>query len=86
MISLNQKAVVTCIDLKQLKSTFSGREYDTKFLEDLPKTTDPCGENGEFHSFVYDGPIFNKPLHIKLGPTKQREGFVFTDILEIPQH
>lgn len=80
IISSGFKAVITCIDPKVLPESFAGREYDQKFLADLPSQIDPCGENGEFHTFVYDGPIFNKPIPIHVGERILRDGFIFTDV------
>ena len=61
------KAVISCVDSKQLSEDFVGRKYNTNFLQDLPETTDPCGENGEFHSYVYDAPMFKHAIEITLG-------------------
>lgn len=61
------KAIVVCIDEKRLESSFAGRVYDRSFVDDLPDNVDPCGENGEFHTFVYDGPIFKKPVSCTIG-------------------
>ena len=60
---------------------FAGREYNKSFLLDIPLDVDPCGENGEFHSFAFDGPMFKTPVEITLGETVHRDGFYFTDIL-----
>jgi uncharacterized protein (TIGR00290 family) len=67
------KAVVTCVDLQALAPSFAGRDYDEAFLADLPAAADPCGERGEFHSFVYDGPPFTKPVAFARGDTIVRE-------------
>lgn len=75
------RAVVTCVDTRSLSAEYAGREYDNSFLDDLPENVDPCGENGEFHSFVYDGPVFEKPMDIRVGEKVGRDGFVFADIL-----
>ena len=75
------KAIITCIDPKQVPERFIGRHYDEEFLKDLPDGVDPCGENGEFHSFVFDGPIFKKPVGIRNGAVVNRDGFVFMDLL-----
>jgi uncharacterized protein (TIGR00290 family) len=80
MIASGFKAVVTCIDPKQLPASFAGRRFDQTFLNDLPKEVDPCGERGEFHTFVYAGPVFQNPINIKVGEIIEREGFIFTDI------
>jgi len=82
MIRSGLRAVITCIDPKQLPQEFVGREYDEAFLNDLPEGVDPCGENGEFHSFVFDGPMFVKHIEISLGKVVQRDGFVFVDVVE----
>ena len=66
-IDLGFKAVIVCVDEKHLDKNFVGREFNKAFLNDLPKNVDPCGEYGEFHSFVYDGPIFKKPIDIERG-------------------
>ena len=81
MIELGFKAVVTCVDSKRLSPKFSGRYFDTTLLDGLPRNVDPCGENGEFHTFVYDAPIFKHPIPIRIGETVTRNGFQFTDIL-----
>ena len=75
------KAILTCVDPKQLDGDFSGRKFDKKFLDSLPDKVDPCGENGEFHTFVYDGPIFSSAIPINTGEKLEREGFIFCDIL-----
>ena len=75
------KAIVTCVDSKYLGREFAGRNFDKKFLANLPKEVDPCGENGEFHSFVYDGPIFKKPILYKKGEVILREKrFYYCDL------
>ncbi|WP_064091970.1 Dph6-related ATP pyrophosphatase [Rossellomorea aquimaris] len=66
------KGVIVCVDEDQLDVSFLGREYNEEFLRDLPDTVDPCGENGEFHSFVFDGPLFDKPVSFKLKGTYQK--------------
>ncbi len=72
-ISMGFKAVVVCADAHKLDQHYVGREINHSFIEDLPSGVDPCGENGEFHSFVYDGPIFNQPLKFRVGETVLRE-------------
>jgi len=80
-IELGFKAVITCIDSKVLDKHFVGRLYDLQFISELPATVDPCGENGEFHSFVYDGPIFQKKIVYTLGEVVLRENqFYFCDL------
>lgn len=85
-IDLGFKAVVTCIDSKVLDKGFVGRPFDEQFLSDLPSNVDPCGENGEFHSFVYDGPIFRESLSYKLGDVVLRDNrFYFCDLIPFPE-
>jgi uncharacterized protein (TIGR00290 family) len=81
MIAEGLKARVTCIDPKVLPRQFAGRDFDSQFLKDLPPTVDPCGENGEFHSFVYAGPGFRHPINVSAGDIVERDGFVFSDIV-----
>jgi uncharacterized protein (TIGR00290 family) len=81
-ISAGFKARITCVDTDILDQKFAGRSYDKHLLADLPENIDPCGENGEFHSFVYDGPIFKSPISHKKGDTVLRENrFCFCDII-----
>ncbi len=75
------KAKICTIDPRKLDQKFCGREYDNEFLSDIPNEVDPCGENGEFHTFVYDGPIFKEKIHVEVGDVVEREGFYFADIL-----
>jgi uncharacterized protein (TIGR00290 family) len=75
-------AIAVCVDPKVLDPSFAGRELDESFFHDLPPHADPCGENGEFHTFVFDGPIFHSPISVRTGETVNRDGFVFCDILE----
>jgi len=76
------KAVTVCVDSNVLGEEFAGREFDLQFLNDLPEGIDPCGENGEFHTFTYDGPIFKNPIDHRLGETVFRdERFYYCDIL-----
>ncbi len=81
MIDSGLQAKLTCIDPKQLSGAFAGRDFDPQLLKELPPNVDPCGENGEFHSFVYAGPMFEYPLEISVGEITEREGFVFADVL-----
>jgi uncharacterized protein (TIGR00290 family) len=80
MINKGLKAVITCVDPAQLPAEFAGRTYDATFLAELPDSVDPCGENGEFHSFVHDAPDFRTPIDIVVGEIVTRDGFVFADI------
>jgi len=75
------RAVTVCIDPRVLNASFAGRELDESFFADLPPGVDPCGENGEFHTFVFDGPIFARPVEFTAGEVAQRDGFVFCDLL-----
>jgi diphthamide synthase (EF-2-diphthine--ammonia ligase) len=84
MIASGMRAKLTCIDPGKLSSTFAGRDYDSSLLVDLPDEVDPCGENGEFHSFAYDGPMFQYPLQVEAGKVIERDGFVFADLLQTP--
>ncbi len=84
MIDGGVRARLTCVDSKALDPTFAGREFDRTLLADLPPRVDPCGENGEFHTFVYDGPMFRAPLAVETGETSQDSGFVYQDILPCP--
>lgn len=81
-INLKFKAIITCIDSAKLDKKFIGRIYNKKFIADLPRNIDPCGENGEFHSFVFDGPIFNKPVSYEKGQIVLKNNrFYYCDLL-----
>ena len=81
-VDLGFKAVITCVDSKSLGKDFVGREFDRQFLADLPFNVDPCGENGEFHSFVYDGPIFSERIFFTKGEIVLRENrFYYCDLV-----
>jgi uncharacterized protein (TIGR00290 family) len=82
-ISLGFHAVVVCVDSRILHQSFAGREFDKALLDDLPNNVDPCGENGEFHTFVYDGPGFRFPVRFDRGETVVRNGFAFRDLVEV---
>jgi len=75
------RSVAVCIDSKVLHASFAGRELDASFFTALPPGVDPCGENGEFHTFVFDGPIFWHPIVFTLGEAVQRDSFIFRDLL-----
>ena len=75
------RAKVCCVDPKKIGSEFCGREYDLDFLSDLPNNADPCGENGEFHTFVYAGPSLKMSIDVSVGKIVERDGFFFADIL-----
>ena len=80
-LDLGFKAVATCVDGRALSPDFAGRLIDERFLSALPPHVDPCGENGEFHSFVFDGPSFQEPIRFSIGETVLREGFWVCDLL-----
>ena len=75
------EAYVVCVDTRKLDASFAGRAYDTAFLDDLPPGIDPCGENGEFHSFVHAGPCFDYEIPCRVGEHVRREGFAFADLV-----
>ncbi len=75
------RAVAVCVDTKVLDPRFAGRELDASFFADLPPNVDPCGENGEFHTFVFDGPIFQQPVDFTFGEVILRDSFAFCDLL-----
>jgi uncharacterized protein (TIGR00290 family) len=81
-IDLGFKAVLTCVDSQVLDKKFAGRAFDRQLLDDLPDNVDPCGENGEFHSFVYAGPIFYQPVACRTGEVVLRDNrFCFCDLI-----
>ena len=80
-VALGFRAVLVCVDTRALPSSFAGRELDETLLEELPAGVDPCGENGEFHTFVYDGPVFERPIPWLHGEVQERNGFVYCDLL-----
>lgn len=81
MIAEGVRAKLTCIDTEKLDQSFAGREFDEVLLSDLPEEVDPCGERGEFHSFVYAGPMFDAALPISVGKTVVQDRFVFADVI-----
>jgi uncharacterized protein (TIGR00290 family) len=80
MIESGVRAKLSCVDCNCLSAEFVGREFDAQLLSDLPSEIDPCGENGEFHSFVYAGPMFRRDLPIEVGEIVTRDRFVFADL------
>ena len=80
MIDAGVKAKIICIDSSKLPASAAGREYDRAFLDELPAGVDPCGENGEFHTFVYESPMFSAPIQVRTGETVERAGFWFADV------
>ncbi len=81
MVEAGLRAYLTCIDPKKLDVTFAGRLFDMNLLRDFPASVDPCGENGEFHTFAFAGPMFSKPIAVEVGEVVERDGFVFADVL-----
>ena len=81
MMRAGLRARLTCVDLKKLPVRFAGREFDDQLLTDLPEGTDPCGENGEFYTFCYAGPMFSKSITVTSGELVQRDGFAFADLI-----
>src|SRR5439155_10905997 len=75
------RSIAVCVDPKVLDRSFAGRELDKEFFHDLPKSVDPCGENGEFHTFVFDGPIFASPVPVRIGEVLERDSFIYCDLL-----
>jgi uncharacterized protein (TIGR00290 family) len=81
MVSSGLKAILTCVDTRKLNADFAGRRFDANLLAGLPTGIDPCGENGEFHSFVYGGPMFNSEIDVIAGETVVRDQFAFADLI-----
>jgi uncharacterized protein (TIGR00290 family) len=81
MIAAGVKAKITCLDPRKLDRSFAGCDFDRAFLDRLPHGVDPCGENGEFHTFVYEAPCFGSKLRVETGEIVERDGFVFADVL-----
>ncbi len=80
MIDGGLQARLTCVDPRKLDRRFAGRTFDRALIDDLPKDVDPCGENGEFHSFAFAGPMFKTPIALTAGEVVERDGFVFADL------
>jgi len=81
MIASGLVAYLTCIDPRRLDRSFAGRRFDAGLLADLPEGVDPCGENGEFHTVVTDGPMFRAPITVQAGEVVERDGFIFADVV-----
>ncbi len=81
MVAAGLRARICCLDPRKLPRRFAGRAFDAELLAELPADVDPCGERGEFHTFVSDGPGFSRPVRAKVGETVERDGFVFTDLV-----
>lgn len=84
MIAGGLKARVVCVDPGAVPGTLAGREFNDQFLADLSSSIDPCGENGEFHTFAYAGPMFDAPITFEAGETVERDGFLFADLKSPP--
>ncbi len=84
MIEAGLQARLTCVDPRKLDRSFAGRAFDEQLLADLPRDVDPCGENGEFHSFAFAGPMFSTPIQVVAGEVVDRDGFVFADLTLAP--
>jgi uncharacterized protein (TIGR00290 family) len=85
MIEGGLRATLTCVDPRALDARFAGRAFDGSLLAELPDGVDPCGENGEFHSFAWAGPMFDAPIPVAPGEVVVREGFVFADLVPAPR-
>lgn len=83
MVDSGLHAVVTCVDQRALSAEFVGRQYDHTLLDDLPAGVDPCGENGEFHTLVIDGPMFSSGLNVEIGEKVTHGDFAFADVLSV---
>lgn len=81
MIDSGVKAKITCVDPAKLAKSYAGCDFDRNLVEALPEAIDPCGENGEFHTFVYQAPVFSHPIEVRVGDVVERDGFVFADVL-----
>ena len=81
MVASGLRAYLTCVDPRKIPPEFIGAAFDQTFLEQLPNGVNPCGENGEFHTFCWSGPMFDQPIPVQLGETVEREGFLFKDML-----
>ena len=81
MIAGGLETYLAIVDLKKLPASFAGRKFDAALLADFPAGIDPCGENGEFHSFVVAGPMFSRRIEVSVGETVERDGFAFADLL-----
>jgi uncharacterized protein (TIGR00290 family) len=85
LLDLGFRAVVTCVDLAQAPREIAGRWFDEALLAELPSSVDPCGENGEFHTVIVEGPCFSRPIEVGVGEIVEHEGFVFADVVPIPE-
>lgn len=83
MVAAGLRAYLTCVDPKQLDPKFAGRVFDARLLAELPAGVDPCGENGEFHTYAFAGPMFRAPISASVGEVVERDGFFFADVLPL---
>jgi uncharacterized protein (TIGR00290 family) len=81
MLAGGLRATLVCVDLARVPARFAGREFDAALLGELPSECDPCGENGEFHTFAWHGPMFRAPVEVKPGRVEERGGYAFADLL-----
>ena len=84
MIAVGLRATLTCVDPSKLDRSFAGRTFDAALLDALPEGIDPCGENGEFHTFAWAAPIFRGAIPVEVGEVVDRDGFVFADLTPAP--
>ena len=83
MIESGLRAILTCVDPRQVPPSLAGRSFDAALLAELPPGADPCGERGEFHTFCHAGPMFDRPIPVRVGETVERDGFYFTDLTAV---
>ena len=83
MMAGGLRARLTCVDPRKVPAEFAGREWDTQLLRELPPGVDPCGENGEFHSFAYAGPVFKEEIQVEAGERVVRDGFVYAELTRL---
>lgn len=81
MVEAGLRARITCVDPRRMPARYAGRLFDRSLLDELPADVDPCGENGEFHTFAFAGPMFRRPVAVTVGETVERDGFLFTDLM-----
>ena len=81
LIAAGFRATLACVDPRHLSPAFAGRAFDAHLLADLPPAVDPCGENGEFHTFCHAGPVFDRPVAVEVGEVVVRDGFAFADLI-----